>query len=224
MTSNSDIIKKTMPVLEGFTTYLQVFFCLLIASFIAGAPSSIYEAVSGNPLFLEYNYVEPVLKFSNESVLISSIVLLLVFYLSASIQVGISLFCLDIYNGKGINFSTLFGSFNTLKPLAITILLTLIIGVGFILLIIPGIILGLMYSQVYYILAENPGIGVLEAFKKSEKMMKGKKGQLFMLTLRAILYFFLGIFTLFIWWIWLFPRYNVAFAGFYEELKKAPNN
>ena len=108
--------------------------------------------------------------------MISSIVLLLVFYLSASIQVGISLFCLDIYNGKGINFSTLFGSFNTLKPLAITILLTLIIGVGFILLIIPGIILGLMYSQAYYILAEESNIGVLEAFKKSEKMMKGKKG------------------------------------------------
>lgn len=223
MTSNSDIIKKTKPAFEGFTTYLQVFFCLLIASFIAGAPSSIYEAVSGNPLFLELNYGEP-LAFSNESVLISSIVLLLVFYLSASIQVGISLFCLDIYNGKGINFSTLFGSFNTLKPLAITILLTLIIGVGFILLIIPGIILGLMYSQVYYILAENPDIGVFEAFKKSEKMMKGKKEQLFMLTLRAILYFILGVFTLFIWWIWLVPRYSVAFAGFYEELKKDFNN
>mgnify|MGYP001458713166 FL=1 len=223
MTSNSDIIKKTRPVFEGFTTYLQVFFCLIIASFIAGAPSSIYEAASGNPLFFELNYGEP-LAFSDESVLISSIVLLLVFYLSASIQVGISLFCLDIYNGKGINFSTLFGSFSTLKPLAITILLTLIIGVGFILLIIPGIILGLMYSQAYYILAEEPNIAVLEALKKSEKMMKGKKMQLFMLTLRAMLYFILGVFTLFIWWIWLVPRYSVAFAGFYEELKKDFNN
>ena len=223
MTSNSDIIKKTRPVFEGFTTYLQVFFCLIIASFIAGAPSSIYEAASGNPLFFELNYGEP-LAFSDESVLISSIVLFLVFYLSASIQVGISLFCLDIYNGKGINFSTLFGSFSTLKPLAITILLTLIIGVGFILLIIPGIILGLMYSQAYYILAEEPNIAVLEALKKSEKMMKGKKMQLFMLTLRAMLYFILGVFTLFIWWIWLVPRYSVAFAGFYEELKKDFNN
>tara|TARA_Y100000768_G_scaffold308141_1_gene242326 strand:- start:1063 stop:1734 length:672 start_codon:yes stop_codon:yes gene_type:complete len=223
MTSNSDIIKKTKPVLEGFTTYLQVFFCLIIASFIAGSPSSIYEAASGNPLFFELNYGEPI-AFSGESVLISSIVLLLAFYLSASIQVGISLFCLDIYNGKGINFSTLFGSFSTLKPLAITILLTLIIGVGFILLIIPGIILGLMYSQAYYILAEEPNIAVLEALKKSEKMMKGKKMQLFMLTLRAMLYFILGVFTLFIWWIWLVPRYSVAFAGFYEELKKDFNN
>ena len=130
----------------------------------------------------------------------------------------------DIPAIKGVNFSTLFGSFNTFKPLAVTILLTLIIGVGFILLIIPGIILSLMYSQVYYILAENPDIGVLEAFKKSEKMMKGKKEQLFMLTLRAILYMILGVFTLFIWWIWLLPRYNVAFAGFYEELKKDFNN
>ena len=224
MISNSEIVKKTKPVLEGFTTYLQVFFCLLIASFIAGVPSSIYEAASGNPLFLEYNYGEPFFKFSSESVLMSSIVLLLVFYLSASIQVGISLFCLDIYNGKGISFSTLFGSFNTLKPLAITILLTIIIAVGFMLLIIPGIILGLMYSQVYYILAEESNISVLEAFKKSEKMMKGKKWQLFTLTLRAMLYFILSVFTLFIWWIWLLPRYSVAFAGFYEELKKDFNN
>ena len=110
MISNSDIIEKTKPAFEGFTSYLQVFFCLLIASFIAGAPSSIYEAVSGNPLFLELNYGEP-LAFSNESVLISSIVLLLVFYLSASIQVGISLFCLDIYIGNGQYFSTLFDMF-----------------------------------------------------------------------------------------------------------------
>jgi len=34
----------------------------------------------------------------------------------------------------------------------------------------------------------------------------------------------LGVFTLFIWWIWVFPRYNVAFAGFYKELKKDFNN
>ena len=154
----------------------------------------------------------------------SSIVTILILYLSASIQVGMSLFCLDIYNAKGITFSTLFSSFNTLKPFAVTIILTLIITVGFVLLIIPGIVLALMYSQVYYILAENPDIGVSEVFKKSEKMMKGKKWQLLMLMLRAILYFFLSVFTLFIWLIWLLPRYNVAFAGFYEELKKDFNN
>ena len=38
--------------------------------------------------------------------------------------------------------------------------------------------------------------------------------------LEAFLYFIAGVFTLFIWWVWLLPRYSVAYAGFYEELKK----
>ena len=59
---------------------------------------------------------------------------------------------------------------------------------GFILLIIPGIILSLMYSQVFYILADDPDIGAIEAFNKSEKMMRGHKWQLFMLNLEAALY------------------------------------
>ena len=223
MISNSEIVENTKPILKDFTTYLQVFFCLLIASFLVQAPSSIYEVATGNPLFLKFNYGEPI-PFSGENILMSSIVTILILYLSASIQVGMSLFCLDIYNAKGITFSTLFSSFNTLKPFAVTIILTLIITVGFVLLIIPGIFLALMYSQVYYILAENPDLGVSEVLKKSEKMMKGKKWQLLMLMLRAILYFFLSVFTLFIWLIWLLPRYNVAFAGFYEELKKDFNN
>ena len=39
----------------------------------------------------------------------------------------------------------------------------------------------------------------------------------------AIFYFILGVFTLFIWWVWLIPRYSIAYAGFYEELKKDLN-
>jgi hypothetical protein len=50
-------------------------------------------------------------------------------------------------------------------------------------------------------------------------MMKNNMWQLFMLNLEAILYFIAGVFTLFIWWIWLIPRYSVAYAGFYEALK-----
>ena len=219
MLNNTSILKNTRPVLDGFTSYLQVLFCLIIASFLASAPSSIYEVATGNPLFFKVDIGEPV-AFTSENVLISTLITLFVLYLSSSIQVGISQFCLDIYNGKGINFTTTFNSFDTIKPLVVTLILTVVIMVGFILLIIPGVILALMYSQVYYILAENPNIGILETFKKSEKLMRGKKLQLFVFSLRFMFYAFLGIFTLFIWWIWLIPRYSVAFAGFYEELKK----
>ena len=40
----------------------------------------------------------------------------------------------------------------------------LIVFLGLILLVVPGIILGLMYSQVFFILADDPDIGVTEAF------------------------------------------------------------
>jgi uncharacterized membrane protein len=97
---------------------------------------------------------------------------------------------------------------------------SIIVFLGLILLVVPGIILGLMYSQVFFILADDPDVGVIEAFNMSSKLMKNNMWQLFMLNLEAILYFIAGVFTLFIWWIWLIPRYSVAYAGFYEALKK----
>jgi hypothetical protein len=45
--------------------------------------------------------------------------------------------------------------------------------------------------------------------------------QFFLLQLRFLLYFLLGVFTLGIWWIWLLPKYYVAIALFFLELSKA---
>ena len=145
---------------------------------------------------------------------------LLAVCLAGYIQLGIAVFSLDVYNKGEVNFTTIFSRFNDLKPIIFIIILTIAIALGFILLVIPGIILALMYSQIFFILADDPDIGIIEAFNLSEKMMRKNKWQLFMLNLEAFLYFFAGIFTLFIWWAWLLPRYSIAYAGFYEELKK----
>jgi len=40
-----------------------------------------------------------------------------------------------------------------------------------------------MFSQVFYILAEDDDIGVVEAFQKSTSMMKGNKTSLFLVYL-----------------------------------------
>ena len=194
MTTNYDIIGKTKHSLDSFTTYLQVFACLALASILVQAPTAIWP----------------------QNIAIS----LVTFILSAYVQVGLALFCLEIYNGKEIDFGIIFSRFNGIKPIVFMGVYVIIILLGLVLLIIPGIILGLMYSQVFYILAENPQVGLIEAFNKSERMMKTNKGQLFALNLEFLFYIILGVFTFFIWWIWLLPRYSVAIAGFYEELKK----
>ena len=192
MISNRDLVEKTKPILKD--SYFQVFICIVLASILP----QIISSVSPQNLYLNIGVV----------------------WLSGYIQLGIAVFCLDVFKKGEGEFTTIFSRFNSLKPIFFITVLSIIILLGFILLIIPGIILALMYSQVFFILADDPDIGVIEAFNLSEKMMRNHKWQLFMLNLEAFLYFIAGIFTLFIWWVWLLPRYSVAYAGFYEELKK----
>jgi len=192
MITNRDLVEKTKPILKD--SYVQVFFCLVLASILP----QIITSVSPQNLILN----------------------LLAVCLAGYIQLGIAVFSLDVYNKGEVSFTTIFSRFNDLKPIIFIIILTIAIALGFILLVIPGIILALMYSQIFFILADDPDIGIIEAFNLSEKMMRNNKWQLFMLNLEAFLYFFAGIFTLFIWWVWLLPRYSIAYAGFYEELKK----
>ena len=192
MISNRDLVEKTKPVLKD--SYLQVFACLLLALLLP----------------------QIVLSLSPTNVLLNIVIVCVTAY----IQVGVALYSLEVYKGKKVGLETIFSRFNGFKPIIFTLIYTLIVFLGLILLVVPGIILGLMYSQVFYILADNPDIGVTEAFNMSSKMMKNNMLQLFMLNLEALLYFIAGIFTLLIWWVWLVPRYYVAFAGFYEALKK----
>ena len=191
MISNRDLVEKTKPVLKDF--YLQVFACLFLASALP----------------------QVVLSLSPTNVLLN----LVVVCVSAYLQVGIALYCLEVYKGKEVNWLMIFSRFNGFKPVIFMLIYSIIVFLGLILLVVPGIILGLMYSQVFFILADDPDVGVIEAFNMSSRMMKNNMWQLFMLNLEALLYFIAGVFTLLIWWVWLLPRYSVALAGFYEALK-----
>ena len=195
MKTNRELVEKTKPLLKD--SFLEVFACILLASMLP----------------------QIALQFAPQNILLNIVVICV----SAYIQLGLAVYCIGLYKGDVVNYVTIFSRFKGLKPIIFISILSIVIMLGFILLIIPGIILSLMYSQVFYILADDPDIGAIEAFNKSEKMMRGHKWQLFMLNLEAALYIFAGIFTLFIWWAWLIPRYSVAMAGFYEELKKESN-
>ena len=195
MKTNRELVEKTKPLLKD--SFLEVFACILLATALP----------------------QIALQFAPQNIILNIVVTCV----SAYIQVGLAVYCIGLYKGDEVNYVTIFSRFNGLKTIVFILILSAVIILGFILLIIPGIILSLMYSQVFYILADDPDIGAIEAFNKSEKMMRGHKWQLFMLNLEAALYIFAGIFTLFIWWAWLIPRYSVAMAGFYEELKKESN-
>ena len=114
----------------------------------------------------------------------------------------------------------LFSQFNIyLKTLGLYILVTLAILIGLILLIVPGIIVALMFSQSYFILAEDNSKSITECIRESIDMMKGHKGELFYLELSFIGWWLLTVITFGIAGLWVAPYQKLTEANFYLSIK-----
>ena len=87
------------------------------------------------------------------------------------------------------------------------------------LLVIPGIIKALSYSQTTFILRDRPDLKYNSAIELSMEMMHGHKYDLFWLYLTFIGWAILCIFTLGIGYFWLQPYMTSTMANFYEEVK-----
>lgn len=99
------------------------------------------------------------------------------------------------------------------------ILYGLIVFIGYILFIIPGIIFQFSYSQVFFITADTPAMPVIDAFKLSRKMMYGCKWKLFCLNCRFIGWWILAIFTFGIGFLFIIPYQAAANIHFYRNVK-----
>ncbi|MGE8205910.1 DUF975 family protein [Heyndrickxia sp. NPDC080065] len=88
------------------------------------------------------------------------------------------------------------------------------------LLIIPGIIKTLAYSQSYYIYKDHPEYSLNEIITESRRIMDGHKWDLFLLQLSFIGWAILSIISLGIGFIWLVPYFNASMATFYDQLSK----
>lgn len=87
--------------------------------------------------------------------------------------------------------------------------------------IIPGIIKGIAYSQMFFLLVDNPKMDAAEAQKRSIEMMDGHKMEWFILQLSFILWYLLGIITFGLAFIYVTPYVEASKAEFYNRLKKA---
>ena len=200
--NNSEIRNVTKELLKG--KYKNVMLPFLLAILLISLSQSldlysyVYEAYGKTYMFT-----------------IGSIAL----FIQGPISIGLATYSLAIANQKDYSYNQIFTGFKYFfKALFLFLLFNISFLIGLICLIIPGIIIALMFSQIFYIIADDPETGVIEAFKKSASLMKNKKLQLFGLGMRYFGLFILGVFTLGIWWLWLIPQAYVSFAIFYKEL------
>ncbi len=135
---------------------------------------------------------------------------------------GLMVFFLNFAEHGGAEVKDVFQGYKSGSYMAerikATILVTLYVFLGFICLIIPGIILAFKYSQIGFAFAENPDATYRDAMKRSAELMKGRKFEFFVLGLSFILWFILAPFTLFLIYIYLIPYIQLTFAKYYIEI------
>jgi len=95
----------------------------------------------------------------------------------------------------------------------VTIVLSAII-----IIFLPIVILSLILSQVFFLLADQKANKGFEAIKMSWNLMKGNKKKLFLLQLSFIGWVILSVFTLFIGFLFLYPYMMTSFSKFYQNL------
>ena len=174
-----------------------------------------------NVIINSYNSID---RLDNQIYIPEKLVLsfgLLAFLFTGVISIGLRKFLLNFITNKDEpKFSDLFSQFKIyFKSLGLFILMSLAMVLGLLLLLFPGIIVYLMFSQAYFILAENPDKGIIESLRESSELMKGYKWEFFVLQLSFIGWWLLAILTLGIGSLWVSPYQKVTEANFYLKLK-----
>lgn len=145
---------------------------------------------------------------------------IIIFVLSAPLALGLIIFSLKFKRGEQYSVGTLFDGFKQFgSALGLYLWVALWIFLWMLLLIIPGIIKAISYSMSYYILADNPNVGIRNALNLSKQLMNGFKWKLFVLQLSFIGWGILSILTLGIGFLWLSPYMQISMANFYDDVK-----
>ena len=132
---------------------------------------------------------------------------------------GLSFYVLNIVRGTKVGINEIFGYLkkNILTIILVSILEGLFIAVGFVLLIIPGIVIALGLSLSSYVLIDNQDLSFMDVIKKTWEMMKGHKIEYFLFGLSFIGWILFCAFIIPL--IYVAPYITLAEAVYYESIK-----
>lgn len=122
-------------------------------------------------------------------------------------------------NTSAVKFEDLWHPKPFWKYLAAAMLTGLVVVIGFIFLIVPGVLLALMLMFVKFLVIDR-NLGPIEAIKESARVTKGYKWKLFVLLLLIVLINIVGFFLLFIGLLVSIPVSALAVAHAYRTLSR----
>jgi uncharacterized membrane protein len=129
---------------------------------------------------------------------------------------------LEITNNKVLKFENLSKPFNDYKItwhyFLATVLYILIVVIGFILLILPGIYLAVRLQFYRFIIVENKDMKATDALRESMRITKGRFWKIMGYTLIIILINFVGLLALGVGLLVTMPFTIIAMASLYRKL------
>ena len=134
------------------------------------------------------------------------------------VQLGMIKILLKFCDNQPGRFSDLFSCAHLFfKMVGASIVYALIVLVGFILLIVPGIIWSIQFGYYIYLIVDKD-LGPIQALKMSSKITRGSKRHLFVFALAIVGVILLGVLALFVGLLVAIPIVSLAGAFVYRKL------
>lgn len=138
---------------------------------------------------------------------------------SGAMMVGLAAFFISLTDGIP-ELSRMFDGFNRFgRSFGTYFMYILFTCLWTSLFIIPGIIKTYSYAMTFFILADDPDVGVLGAITRSREIMDGNKMKFWLLSWRFVGWSVLCMLTAGIGFLWLAPYMQASFAEFYKDIK-----
>ena len=199
--NRKEIKEKTKKILkENFKAFWGGYAIILLTSFLIS-------------LAIE-------LLFDNES-MIYIILTLVSSCFSMTLSIGFYSYLLKIVRQEKFERQEIFKFVGKVIPIvSISLLMAIFCLFGFILFIIPGIILALCFAFSYLIYADNQELSAMDYLFESKELISGYKLDYFIFNLSFIGIIILSFLTFGILFIWIIPYICIAEVVYYDELKK----
>lgn len=137
--------------------------------------------------------------------------------ISILVSIGSIAISLKVYDGQPVTYAGLFSRRHLFwRYLGATIVYTILIMVGFVLLIVPGVIFLVKYQFALYAIVDR-GVGITDAFNTSARLTNGVKGKLFVFDLALFAVLLLGVVALGIGLLVAWPVVLMATAYMYRH-------
>ena len=157
--------------------------------------------------------------FDQKEILIGSLIIFIISVIGGTIlEMGILLITFEFYDQKKPQYKDiLIPKHYLLRYLIAKIAYNIVIFVGFILLIIPGIIWSLKYKFVRYLIVDK-GMSIKEAFTESSRITSGSKWNIFWLGLLILFINIVGVLALGVGLLLSVPVSVMAYTYVYRKL------